>query len=384
MAYSWGSGSDGQLGLGNQDDYSIPMKLDIDFKICKIGGGGSHSLIVRILIFIIYFNLIYNVSLKLSDQGSIYMCGNGDDGKLCENESTNRFIKVKMLQNESFKMISAGWNHSVALRNDGKLLSWGNNQFAQLGTEDEESKVKFKSNPSIIEPSLYQVKISFVSCGLRHTIAISDNGLAFSWGENRHGQCGVKGVKRIYKPMIIEHLKDVYSIESSAGTRHSLVLSKEGHVYSFGCNRFGQCGFTPSKNSLLPSKIEFDECIFINKVRCGWNHSIVISDEHKSVISFGRNDYGQLGIGHFDSVDKPTKVLTLCDIEIEDISVGSEHNIALTKDGDVYSWGWAEHGQLGHGNEENVCYPKIVEALKELKKQWKGIGCGYGCSFIFS
>lgn len=47
MAFSWGSGSDGQLGLGNNDDYSIPMKLDVDFKINKIIGGGSHTVAVR-------------------------------------------------------------------------------------------------------------------------------------------------------------------------------------------------------------------------------------------------------------------------------------------------------------------------------------------------
>lgn len=175
------------------------------------------------------------------------MCGNGEDGKLCDNESTTLFIKIKILQNESFKMVSAGWNHTVALRHDGNLLSWGNNQFAQLGIFDEDVKMKFNSKPSIVEPLLPQVKISFVSCGLRHTIAISDNGLAFSWGENRHGQCGINGIKRIYKPTLIEDLKGIYALESSSGTRHSLILTKEGHVYSFGCNRFGQCGFKPSK-----------------------------------------------------------------------------------------------------------------------------------------
>ena len=46
MAYSWGSGSDGQLGLGDKEDYSIPKALNVEFGIKQIIGGGSHTLAV--------------------------------------------------------------------------------------------------------------------------------------------------------------------------------------------------------------------------------------------------------------------------------------------------------------------------------------------------
>lgn len=291
---------------------------------------------------------------------------------------------MQNLQNEDIVSLSAGWNHSVALNKYGQLFVWGNNQFGQCGIVNDSDNETFK-NKNIWKPTilhaLSQIKILSITCGLRHTIAISQIGETFAWGENRHGQCGVQNLKRIYKPMKIDELSNICSTKASSGTRHSIILTKEGNAISFGCNRFGQCGFKSSNVIISPTIISLDESI-IEEVRCGWNHSILISVNRKEVFSFGRNDYGQLGIGNFEPVQSPLLIPFFKNVEVEDVEIGSEHNIATTKDGDIYSWGWAEHGQLGHGDKINLCVPTKIEFFKK-DDYTNRVGCGYGCSFLY-
>jgi len=68
--------------------------------------------------------------------------------------------------------------------------------------------------------------------------------------------------------------------------------------------------------------------------------------------------------------------MNLFDSEIVNVECGAEHTVAITSNGTLFTWGWAEHGQLGHGNEESIDVPKPVEALKDYCVQ--RVACGGG------
>lgn len=82
------------------------------------------------------------------------------------------------------------------------------------------------------------------------------------------------------------------------------------------------------------------------------------------VWSWGDGDYGKLGRGGSDGCKTPKLIEKLQDLDVVKVRCGSQFSVALTKDGQVYSWGKGDNQRLGHGTEEHVRYPKLLEALQ--------------------
>lgn len=82
------------------------------------------------------------------------------------------------------------------------------------------------------------------------------------------------------------------------------------------------------------------------------------------VWSWGDGDYGKLGRGGSDGCKTPKLIEKLQDLDVIKVRCGSQFSVALTKDGQVYSWGKGDNQRLGHGTEEHVRYPKLLEALQ--------------------
>lgn len=80
--------------------------------------------------------------------------------------------------------------------------------------------------------------------------------------------------------------------------------------------------------------------------------------------SWGDGDYGKLGRGGSDGCKTPKLIEKLQDLDVIKVRCGSQFSIALTKDGQVYSWGKGDNQRLGHGTEEHVRYPKLLEGLQ--------------------
>jgi len=89
------------------------------------------------------------------------------------------------------------------------------------------------------------------------------------------------------------------------------------------------------------------------------------------VWSWGDGDYGKLGRGGSDGCKTPKLIEKLQDLDIVKVHCGSQFSIALTKDGQVYTWGKGDNQRLGHGTEEHVRYPKLLESLKGNYQSWK-------------
>ena len=93
------------------------------------------------------------------------------------------------------------------------------------------------------------------------------------------------------------------------------------------------------------------------------------------VWSWGDGDYGKLGRGGSDGCKTPKLIEKLQDLDIVKVRCGSQFSIALTKDGQVYTWGKGDNQRLGHGTEEHVRYPKLLEGLKGNYQMWKVFCC---------
>lgn len=82
------------------------------------------------------------------------------------------------------------------------------------------------------------------------------------------------------------------------------------------------------------------------------------------VWSWGDGDYGKLGRGGSDGCKTPKLVEKLQDLDIVKVCCGSQFSVALTKDGQVYTWGKGDNQRLGHGTDEHVRFPKLLDTLQ--------------------
>ena len=143
----------------------------------------------------------------------------------------------------------------------------------------------------------------------------------------------------------------------SSGTFHTITLSSDGVVYSFGNNDLGQLGLGHEHSVCHPTQIT--TLPKIKQISCGWNFAACV-DEEGFLWSFGNNNYGQLGTGNIKSFNVPQKILNIP--PVLSVSCGPSHTMIITNDSDLWSCGNNEYGQLCLG------YKEICEVLLQQTK----------------
>ncbi|KAK0157859.1 hypothetical protein PV328_011549 [Microctonus aethiopoides] len=351
--FVWGANSHGQLGLGYQSEQIVdPERLNLsklninvaDIK-CIVGGAG-HTLI-------------------LEHSGRLFGCGwnKASQVGLPNNklDAISNFGIINNFHMEKIIDIACGWNHSFALTDCGEIYGWGSNQYGQLGLKqlhcDNSIANKYISVPIKIK---IEFKVKKIAAGLRHSAVISDDGRVFVTGSGNKYQLGL--VDSNTEPILstdtftpvpgIENIIDI-----ACGQYFTIALAGNGDIFTWGNNKYGQLGVDSNEipSSILPIKLEmnFGE---VKMISAGWTHANVLNNEG-IIFAWGRNTYGQLGNGLNDIYQQwqPKIVQTISNIR--QLSVGSEHNIALDDEGRIYSWGWNEHGNCGNGDVTNIFSP---------------------------
>lgn len=152
----------------------------------------------------------------------------------------------------------------------------------------------------------------------------------------------------------------------SAGYGH-VALVRNNTVWTWGITAHGCLGLGPLMTKFhLPQPIEAFNQLWsdIISVACGRTHTLILTNF--GVYACGSNTYGQLGLEQIMQTPYPIMIESLSSEFICDICVGQYHSLALTASGRVYSWGWGVHGQLGHGNIEDVRTPTLIEYFKDI------------------
>ncbi len=129
-----------------------------------------------------------------------------------------------------------------------------------------------------------------------------------------------------------------------------MAVTERGEVYSWGWNIYGQCGHGSfgDKNQLLPRVVEALAGARIRSASAGGAHSLVVTEEG-ALYSFGYGSKGQLGHGSDGHERFPKMVDALRNVHIAVAAAGSVQSLALAEDGAVFSWGGNSVGQLGLG-----------------------------------
>ncbi|XP_054967594.1 probable E3 ubiquitin-protein ligase HERC6 isoform X3 [Pan paniscus] len=295
----------------------------------------------------------------------MYFCW-GTDSRELQRRRTAGSPGAELLQ------AASGERHSLLLLTNHRVLSCGDNSRGQLGRRGAQ-------RGELPEPiqALETLIVDLVSCGKEHSLAVCHKGRVFAWGAGSEGQLGIGEFKEIsFTPKKITTLNGIKIIQVSCGHYHSLALSKDSQVFSWGKNSHGQLGLGkefPSQAS--PQRVRSLEGIPLAQVAAGGAHSFALSLCGTS-FGWGSNSSGQLALSGRNvpvQSNKPLSVGALKNLGVVYISCGDAHTAVLTQDGKVFTFGDNRSGQLGYSPTPEKRGPQLVERIDGLVSQ---IDCG--------
>ncbi|XP_059903496.1 probable E3 ubiquitin-protein ligase HERC3 [Gadus macrocephalus] len=236
--------------------------------------------------------------------------------------SLQNCIKKRIIQ------VACGEQHSIVLTEDGQALSWGSNTRGQLGLTLPETSVVPSPTPVA---ALSGVPLVQVTAGGAHTLALSVSGTVFGWGQNDAGQLGLGDMTDRSTPVTVECLNLKKTVSVSCGERHTAVLTKGGVVLTFGSGGCGQLGHNSLLNELTPRVVAELWGAAVTQVSCGSNHTMALVGPTKKIYSFGRGEEGQHGNRLTTDCLVPLPVLLPHDDQknVERIFAGGNQSLAL-------------------------------------------------------
>lgn len=246
--------------------------------------------------------------------------------------------------------MNAGFSHVALIRNNC-VFTWGNAAQGCLGkhaVQHRESNfsVQFKTlkitiifssgtgptmsrygSPQLL-PTFQNVKVEVlsVSCGRCHSLAVTNNGI-YSWGAGQFGQLGLEKKLQCPNPELIVSLAQEIVVDAVAGQYHSVALTKDGRVFTWGWGVHGQLGHGNTNEKNIPTLVTSLLGTIVCQISAGHAHTLVLTADG-DVYSFGSNVFGQLGNGTNVKSSFPVKVVQLPE-KIGLISTGYFHNVSF-------------------------------------------------------
>jgi len=204
-------------------------------------------------------------------------------------------------------------------------------------------------------------RVVAVSAAGSHSLAITADGAVWSWGWGGYGMLGHGDQQNQLLPKKIEAFAGRRVVAVSAGHMHSLAITADGAAWSWGTGGCGKLGHGDQQSQLLPKKIEAFAGLRVVAVSVGHDHSLALTADG-AVWSWGDGDYGKLGHGDWQDQPLPKKVEAFAGQRVVALSAGESHSLTLTADSAVLTWGHGGHGCLGHGEDlSDQLLPKKIE-----------------------
>ena len=297
-------------------------------------------------------------TVVVKPDGTVSTFGLNNNGQLGDNSQSTRKTPIDVSGLTDVIAVAAGAYHSLALTSGGAVYAWGDNAYYQLG----DSTNVDKWTPTVISLS----GVVAIAAGEYHSMALLSNGDLYTWGRNASGQLGIASTTNATIPTFA--LANVAAI--GAGFSHSLAVKTDGTAWAAGLNTNGQLGDTTT-NSPLTSFVQMSGISGASRVAGGRLHSVILLT-NGTLKATGYGGIGQIGDGNWTQRTSAVAVSTLTNVTA--LAAGADHAIALKSDGTVWAWGYDGYGQLGDDSgftHRNT--PVQVSSLSSVAK----IGTGH-------
>lgn len=283
--------------------------------------------------------------LLLTSDGSVVAMGENRSGQLGRPKAINRFFPPQRVELPGRAIqIAAGPETSYALLEDGAVWAWGRGYEGQLGMALKDG---IERHIPMAIPGL--PRVASISVDENVVIAVLPNGEVRGWGSLDPMLTGGNRVfPGVITPLPIPGLRDI--VRTAGGSEFGFALSRQGRVFAWGANRFGQLGLGRVSSSELPTEIPSLRDVV--SLAAGTVGAAVCADGR--VFTWGRNTQAGLGDGeHSDVGDpgqpipQPVKAITDA-LEVRAGTYG-RHLIVRRRNKTLIGWGNSDWGQLGAG-----------------------------------
>ncbi|WP_147443420.1 kelch-like protein [Corallococcus sp. AB011P] len=291
----------------------------------------------------------YNHSLAVKQDGTVWAWGSNAYGQLGDGTTTQRLTPVQVQGLTGVAALATGYYHSLALKQDGTVWAWGRNEYGQLG----DGTVTNRPTPVQVQGL---TGVAALAAGGFASLALKQDGTVWAWGYNGNGELGDGTTTNRPTPVQVQGLTGVAAL--AAGGYHALALTQNGTVWAWGRNVEGQLGDGTVTDRLTPVRVP--GLTGVAALAAGTFHSLALKQDG-TAWACGRNVEGQLGDGTVTNRPTPVQVPGLTGVAA--LAASHNHTLALRQDGTVWAWGWNPYGQLGDGTTTQRLTPVQVPGL---------------------
>ena len=271
--------------------------------------------------------------------------------------------------------IECGDSNTVALTSDGDVYSWGTYRDGNgpLGFDYKSTDKRHQQVEPLLIPNLRKQhgEVDQIANGANHTCVLTTSGHILTWGDGTHGQLARLVPARLKRFGLRIHPVSFPRTDRTVtnvfcGNHTTFAVTSNGTAYCWGLNNCGQLGVGDLVNRMKPTRMLLEEDQVAVQIAGGLHHSLVLTKDGY-VYSMGRGDIGALGHPPTHTIHKtgnptPERIVAFNDHPIRRIACGMVMCIALAHDGGVYTWGFGMEGYaLGHGDGiETINEPRLV------------------------
>jgi len=302
----------------------------------------------------------YRHSLAIQSNGTLWAWGNNGSGRLGDGTTTQRTSPVQIGSSATtWSQVACYTFHSLGIQSDGTLWAWGGNSHGQLG----DGTTTLRTSPVQIGSS--STTWSQVACGRTHSLGIQRDGTLWAWGDNYYGQLGDGTTTRRTSPVQIGSGSDWSQV--ACGSSHSLAIQSDGTLWAWGDNHNGRLGDGTTTDRTIPVQIGSSSTTW-SQVAGGREHTLAIRSDG-TLWAWGYNWAGQLGDGSGVTRHSPVQI---GNDTWSQVACGELHTSAIQSNGTLWAWGRNHAGQLGDGTTTFRLSPVQIGC-----DTWSQVACGY-------
>jgi alpha-tubulin suppressor-like RCC1 family protein len=338
-AGSWGYNPVGQLGIGTAEGYKNPAAVHplygqvvgLASGVMQVAAGNTHGLALR-------------------SDGTVWAWGQGTHGELGDGTLSSSTTPVQVYGLTGVVAVAAGIKDSLALRSDGTVWDWGENQFGQLGN----------GTTADSQPTPLQVRgltgVTKIAAGGNFNLALRSDGTVWAWGQNQVGELGNGTTADSTVPRQVTGLSHVTRI--AAGLDSSLAIRSA----AYGQTTLWEWGGNFSNPTQTAQQVTGIDAFSIADISVGGSFALALGTDG-SVWGWGDDTFGELGNGpHSGRVTRPVATFGPGS-GIVQLSAGGQHALALKSNGTVLAFGFNDTGPLGDGDRVTPPGPVQVTGM---------------------